>query len=110
MLQHTSAYVSIRQLRQHTSAHVSTRQHTSAQVSTREHSPAYVSIREDTAAYLGLGSSISRIIRTLLQTRYQIPIRLPHLHTEAYVSIRHHTSAYVSIRQHTDPNPPAAAL
>ncbi len=41
-----TAYVSIRQLSQHTSAYVSIRQHTSAYVSIRQHPSAYVSIRQ----------------------------------------------------------------
>jgi len=67
----TSAYVSIRRTRQHTSAYVSIRQHTSAHVSTRPH------------------------------TSYMYDVRLVYfvtnIFTAAYVSIRQHTSAYVSI-------------
>ncbi len=71
-VQHTSAYVSIRQ---HTSAYVSIRQHTSAYLSIRQHTSAYVSIRQHTSAYVSI--------------RQQ---------TSVYVSIRPHTSTYGFIR------------
>jgi hypothetical protein len=48
----STAYVSIRQHRQHASAYVSIRQHTSACVSIRQHASAYVSIRQHTSAYV----------------------------------------------------------
>jgi hypothetical protein len=44
LCQHTSAYVSIRHIRQHTPAYVSIRQHTPAYISKRQHTSAYVSI------------------------------------------------------------------
>jgi hypothetical protein len=96
--QHTSAYVSIRQLRSLartlrplTPAYVSIRQHTSAYVSIRQLrslartlrplTPAYVSVRQHTSAYA-----------TREERRKELP---------ATISIRQRTSAYVSIRQHS---------
>jgi hypothetical protein len=62
--QHTSAYVSICQMRatQHTSAYVSIRQHTSAYVrceqhSIRQHTSAYVSIRQHMSDASNTGAS-----------------------------------------------------
>ncbi len=73
-MQHTSAYVSIRQHRYIVvRAHVYRRQHTSAYVSICQHMSAYVSIR---------------------QHRYIV--------VRAHIYRRQHTSAYVSIRQHTN--------
>ncbi len=75
---HTSAYVSIVGIRQHTSAYVSIRQHPSASVSIRQHTAAYVSIRQHLSASVSMRQTSS-----------------------ASVSMRQHTSAYVIIRQHT---------
>jgi hypothetical protein len=84
-LQHTSAYVSIRQhaskcLRkppqapclQHTSAYVSMRQHTSAYVSIRQHTSAYVSIRHKASlasrAFMSCTNSFTTIFTTSFTT------------------------------------------
>jgi non-ribosomal peptide synthetase component E (peptide arylation enzyme) len=87
-VQHTSAYVSIRQHASYTACvnYVTFKiQQTSACVRIRQHTPipvfwlhACVSIRQNMSACASIRQNAS-----------------------AYVSIRQHTSAYVSIRQHT---------
>ena len=79
LTQHTLAYVSIRQIRQHTSECVSIRQHTSAYVSR------------------------SRCYRLYLLAPPAAPAQLL-----SCVSIRQHKSAYVSVRQLYLLAPPAA--
>jgi hypothetical protein len=97
-VQHTSAYVS---LRQNTSAYVSIRQHASAYVSMRQHASAYVSISQHKSAHAAASMREHTCASHARRTRStncgrRVPLRQ---HTSAYVSIRQHASAYVSMRR-----------
>jgi hypothetical protein len=92
MLQHTSAYVSIRQ---HTSAYVSIRAGPRAAAASDAHAAAcrrrFSSIRQHTFSH-----AVS--LRPVMRSAY---VSIRSAYVQSYVSIRQHTSAYVSIRQHT---------